>query len=80
MENYGIIGKKISYTLSPLLHKIIFDKIGIEAEYKVFDSEFSLDEDQFLKEILEKIKNNKIKGINVTIPFKEKIIQYLFAV
>ena len=77
MKTYGILGKNIEYTLSPYLHKIIFKKIGIDANYEIYDGKFSKNEDMFLKNILEKIKLKEISGISVTIPFKEKIMKYL---
>lgn len=60
---YGLIGENISYTYSPQIHK----KLGYD--YKVFD----LDEYDFNEFMSEK----KFKGINVTIPYKTKVIDYL---
>ena len=67
----GIIGKNISYTLSPAIHNYSFQKLGINAVYLAFD----LDETKF-----ERLTSSLLelgKGFNVTIPYKEKIIKYL---
>lgn len=78
MKKYGLLGKGIEYSLSPKLHKIIFDKLSIKAEYILLDKDHSKDsDDEYIEKILEKIRNKEIEGINVTIPYKEKIIKYL---
>ncbi len=59
---YGLLGKSLSHSLSPMIHTGFGNK-----EYRLFETE---DLDGFLK-----AKN--FKGINITIPFKEKIIPYL---
>lgn len=81
---FGLLGKKISYSLSPKLHNIILNKIGVKGDYLLYDTD-PLDESNFsykdeelkIKEILSKIKSNELNGINVTQPYKEKIINYL---
>lgn len=77
MEKYGIVGKNIGYALSPVLHKIIFKKIGVDANYEIYDGKSSENDGEFLKGILKRIKSGEIKGVSVTIPYKEKIMQYL---
>ncbi len=60
---FGLLGHNIGYSYSPEIHK----KLGYD--YKLFD----LDEKAF--EVFMKEKN--FKGINVTIPYKSKVIDYL---
>lgn len=72
MKFFGLLGKNISYSFSPILHSIISQKINLDLEYKIFD----LDEDE-IKTLLKKIKNNEISGINITIPYKEKIKNFI---
>ena len=36
MEFYGLLGEKLSHSLSPQIHNRIFDLIGIEGAYKLF--------------------------------------------
>ncbi|MCL2861669.1 MAG: hypothetical protein FWE22_04585 [Firmicutes bacterium] len=64
MKKYALIGKNIShYTLSPKIHPIIYEHLGIEASYAVFDGE--------LEDIM--ISMKKLDGFNVTQPYKEQI-------
>lgn len=72
MKKYGLLGKNIDYSFSPILHKEIFKKINQENEYDLFD----LEEDE-IENLIEKIRQNKIEGINVTIPYKEKVLDYI---
>ncbi|MGL5049681.1 MAG: shikimate dehydrogenase family protein [Fusobacteriaceae bacterium] len=78
MKRYGLLGKGINYSLSPKLHKIIFNSFSIKGEYILLDKNSSeQSEEEYIQEILKKIRKKEIKGINVTIPYKEKIIKYL---
>ena len=71
MKTYGLIGRNISYSFSRNYFTEKFAKEGIDAEYKNFD----LQEINLLPQILQ--QNQEIAGLNVTIPYKEKIIDYL---
>lgn len=72
MEFYGLFGEALSHSLSPELHKVIYQKIGINAAYKSFSFPTV-----YLKPATEGIRILSINGVNVTIPYKEKIIPYL---
>ena len=69
---FGIIGNPIKHSLSPVLHEYWFDKYDIEAEYSIIEAT-----DKELPEIVKKIKQENYSGINVTLPFKQKIINYI---
>lgn len=70
MKKFALIGNKISYSFSPTLHKKIFDTYSLQYKYSLIDQEN-------LKEIIKYIKDNHIEGFNVTIPYKEQIINFL---
>jgi len=36
---YGLIGRNIQYSVSPVMHNAAFNHFGIPAEYKLFDIE-----------------------------------------
>ena len=68
-KKFGIIGNPIKHSLSPVLHKYWFDKYGLDASYSIIEAK-----DEDLKDIVKKIRSHELIGINVTVPFKQKII------
>lgn len=68
----GIIGHPIKQSYSPQMHNLTFKLAGLNYIYIPFDVPISNLEDS-----LKAIKTLGIRGINVTIPHKEKIIQYM---
>ena len=71
-KKFGIIGKPIKHSLSPVLHKYWFKKYNINADYEIIEAD-----DKELPEIIKKIKKEDYAGINVTLPFKQKIINHI---
>lgn len=72
MKTYGLIGKRISHSLSPRFFANKIKKEGIlNAEYKLFPLA-SIEE---LPKLLA-IQYN-LRGLNVTIPYKEEVLDYL---
>ena len=70
-KSFGIIGNPAKHSLSPLLHNYWFKKYKIEANYSILETE-----EKNLKNIVKKIKNKSLNGVNVTLPYKQKIINY----
>ena len=71
MKKYIVIGNPINHSLSPKLHNYWFKENNIKAIYE----KYLLDEAN-IKSVIEQIKKKEIFGINVTVPFKKKIIPY----
>ena len=71
-KKFGIIGNPIKHSLSPVLHNYWFEKYKIDAEYSIIETE-----DKDLPHVVKKIKNKDLRGINVTLPFKQKIVPFL---
>ena len=72
MKKYLVIGNPIEHSLSPKLHNYWFEKNNIDANYdrrKIDKSE--------IEKIINEIKDNKLDGINVTVPFKTDVIPFL---
>jgi len=69
---YGLIGYPVKHSSSPAMHNAAFCALGINAEYKLFP----LKEEE-LAGFLKGLENNNIFGLNVTIPYKEKVIPFL---
>jgi len=72
MKKYLVIGNPIEHSLSPKLHNYWFEKYNIDANY----DRRKIDQSEIQKTINE-IKNNKLDGINVTVPFKNDVIPFL---
>ena len=71
-KKFGIIGNPIKHSLSPVLHNYWFEKYKINAEYSIIQIE-----DSGLGEIVTRIKNKELIGVNITLPYKQKIVPYL---
>ena len=69
---FAIIGNPISHSLSPIMHNYWFKKYNINAEYELLD----IDKNE-IQNVIDKIKNKEIKGINVTLPYKKSVIPFL---
>ena len=72
MKEYLVIGNPIAHSLSPELHNHWIRENGINGIY----NKEKLNEKNF-KEFFLKIKNKKISGVNITVPFKRDVIPYL---
>ena len=72
MKKYLVIGNPIKHSLSPNLHNYWIKENNIEG---VYDKK-RIDESE-LKNIVFEVKEGKISGINVTVPFKKAIIPFL---
>ena len=72
MKKYLVIGNPIEHSLSPKLHNHWLKENNIEA---IYDKK-KLNENE-LKSIISEVKDEKINGINVTVPFKKSVIPFL---
>ena len=72
MKNYLVIGNPIEHSLSPKLHNYWFKQNNVDAVYE----KRKIDELE-LKDIVSRVRKNEIFGVNVTVPYKSKIIKYL---
>ena len=68
----GLIGQNIQGSLSPQIHNYLANIMGQKYHYFLFDIE-----PEELKKAVESIKTLDIRGVNVTIPYKKDVIQYL---
>ena len=72
MKKFFVIGNPIEHSLSPKLHNYWIQSNNLKAVYGKIKLDLS-ELDNLIKEIREK----KIDGINVTVPFKKSIIPHL---
>ncbi len=71
MDRYGLIGYPLGHSFSKSFFTDKFASEGINAEYVNYE----LPSIEDFPEIISLFKN--IKGLNITIPYKEKVIPYL---
>ena len=71
MDKYGLIGYPLGHSFSISYFNQKFTDEGINARYENFEIQ-SID---MLTEILD--RNPNLRGLNVTIPYKEKVIEFL---
>lgn len=70
-QRLGLIGRNISYSFSKKFFEDKFQKLMVSNySYDIFDL-------QSIEEVEQVFTNPELLGFNVTIPFKEKIIDYL---
>ena len=72
MKKYCVIGNPIDHSLSPKLHNFWLKKNKVNASY-----EKKLIEKEGVKEIIKNVKNDLIEGLNVTVHYKNFVIEHL---
>lgn len=71
MDKYGLIGFPLGHSFSISYFNEKFENENIDAKYENFE----IPKIEALPEVLD--SNPDLKGLNVTIPYKEKVISYL---
>lgn len=69
MKVYGLVGKTLAHSFSSGFFADLFEREGIKAQYKNF--ELAAIED------IQSLYDLKPAGLNVTIPYKERVIPFL---
>ena len=72
MKKYLVVGNPIEHSLSPKLQNYWLNLNNIEAIY----GKLLVYEDD-LKGLCDSVKNGQLDGLNITVPFKKKIIPHL---
>jgi shikimate dehydrogenase len=71
-ELIGLIGHPIKHSYSPYIQNYALEEMGIDCVYLAFDVV-----SENLRSSVNSVLTLSLKGINVTLPHKEKIIKYL---
>ena len=71
MLKLAVIGKDVSKSLSPKMHRFILNKLGVACEY----DNISIPEEEF-EEKIEGVLSS-YDGVNVTIPYKLSVMPHL---
>jgi len=70
---YGLVGRQVAYSLSPLIHNTAFSLLGVEACYTIYD----VDSPERIPAAIEGMRALGLSGCNVTIPYKETVVPFL---
>ena len=71
----GLIGNNISSSNAPDIHNRISKIFGISLDYLLFDLKDK--EETYFTVLLEELRVLGFIGVNITFPFKEKVIKYV---
>lgn len=71
-KQLGIIGHPVAHSVSPAMHNAAFQSQKMNAVYGAFDVQPA-----YLKQAIDGIRALGFLGVNVTIPHKEAVIEYL---
>lgn len=72
MKIFGLIGEKLSHSWSPEIHKKIYELLGIDAQYALYE----VDKEN-IDGVSEALRVLNFSGVNVTIPYKEELLNYV---
>jgi shikimate dehydrogenase len=71
----GLIGHPLSHSLSPKIHTAALKASGLQGDYSLFP--IPPDDKQGLKVLLNRVRSGEIHGLNVTIPHKQHVIEFM---
>jgi shikimate dehydrogenase len=69
---FGLVGQDVANSLSPRIHALAMESAGVRGTYLAFPTRRDA-----LRETVTKLKRSGASGFNVTIPFKQAIIELL---
>lgn len=70
---YGLIGRNVDYSWSPLIHNTAFELLGLPCIYTIFN----IADPALIGEALNGGRALGIGGFNVTIPYKKDVVPFL---
>ncbi len=75
MIRLGLVGYPIGHSLSPAIHQAALQACGLEGCYSLFA--VHPDEATGLSDLVTRMRAGKLDGLNVTIPYKQRMIPLL---
>ena len=69
MDVYGLVGNPVGHSVSPPMHEAAYEELGMDASYVAFEP--PVDE---IRQAIGGAKTLGIAGLNVTIPFKQDVL------
>lgn len=73
MVKLGLIGYPIQHSLSPWIHEQFLHKTNLKGDYSIYE----INPNDNFKEKIAELKEKGLTGFNITVPYKEDIIEYL---
>ncbi|WP_440765578.1 shikimate dehydrogenase [Natronorubrum sp. DTA7] len=70
MDVFGLLGNPVGHSLSPPMHEAAYDELGLEARYVTFEPEPA-----DIAAAVDGAEALGITGLNVTIPFKQDVLE-----
>lgn len=71
----GLLGYPLSHSLSPQLHTAALASCGLDGDYSLFP--IPPEDKQGLQYLLNRLRKNELHGLNITIPHKQTVIEFL---
>ena len=71
-QRVGLIGWPVEHSLSPVMHNAAFDALGLPYRYKLVPTP-----PERVKTTLNRLKRQGFRGINVTVPHKQVVLDVL---
>ena len=68
-----VVGNNTKKSLSPIIFNYWFKKYNIVGQYGYLE----VDEENFKRELKKKLQDKNLCGLNITVPYKEKIIKFI---
>ena len=68
----AVVATPIKHSISPFIHNYAFDKTGVNGVYVAWDIP-----EADLKVTLENVKRYDMFGVNISMPYKQKVIPYM---
>jgi shikimate dehydrogenase len=74
MDVYGLVGNPVGHSLSPPMHEAGYDELAIDARYVTFEPE-----PDAIEAAIRGADALGVRGLNVTIPFKQAVLEHVEA-
>lgn len=68
-----LIGYPIEHSMSPWIHNEFLKRSNLEGSYELFE----INPDENFENNIEKLKSTSLTGFNVTVPYKQRIMNFL---
>jgi shikimate dehydrogenase len=73
----GLLGFPLEHSVSPYLHEANLNVLGLRGDYGLYEVPPMPDGKERIVELLKRLRNKEIAGLNVTIPHKKAVIPFL---